>query len=91
MNKKLKVLIIILLFIILLWGVIFLVDYYRCLNVKMPIFVIPGETADNGGSGTYYGLGYSVEVEKNISAEYDVQLSECETGKTLCSAGRTGC
>ena len=68
MNKKIKILIIILLSIILLWGVIFLVDYFRCVNLKMPIFVISGEAADDGGSGTYYGLGYSVEVEKYVSA-----------------------
>lgn len=78
MNKKIKVLIIILLFIILLWGVIFLVDYFRCLNVKMPIFVISGEIADDGGSGTYYGLGYSVDVEKYVSAEYGAQIESVE-------------
>lgn len=74
MNKKLKVLLIIVLSLILLWGVIFAIDYFRCSNLKMPIFVIPGETADDGGSGTYYGLGYSVEVEKNVSAEYGIQI-----------------
>ena len=74
MNKKIKVLLIIVLSLILLWGVIFAIDYFRCSNLKMPIFVIPGETADDGGSGTYYGLGYSVEVEKNISAEYGEQI-----------------
>jgi len=51
MNKKLKVLLIIVLSLILLWGVIFAIDYFRCLNLKMPIFVIPGETANDGGSG----------------------------------------
>ena len=78
MNKKCKVLLIIILSLILLWGVIFAIDYFRCSNLKMPIFVIPGETADDGGSGTYYGLGYSVDVEKNISAEYGVQIENVE-------------
>lgn len=78
MNKKLKVLLIIVLSLILLWGVLFAIDYFRCSNLKMPIFVIPGETADDGGSGTYYGLGYSVDVEKNISAEYGVQIENVE-------------
>lgn len=78
MNKKLKVLLIIVLSLILLWGVVFAIDYFRCSNLKMPIFVIPGETADDGGSGTYYGLGYSVDVEKNISAEYGVQIESVE-------------
>ena len=78
MNKKLKVLLIIVLSLILLWVVIFAIDYFRCSNLKMPIFVIPGETADDGGSGTYYGLGYSVEVEKNVSAEYGIQIESVE-------------
>ena len=78
MNQKLKVLLIIVLSLILLWGVVFAIDYFRCSNLKMPIFVIPGETADDGGSGTYYGLGYSVDVEKNISAEYGVQIESVE-------------
>lgn len=78
MNKKLKVLLIIVLSLILLWGVVFAIDYFRCSNLKMPIFVIPGETADDGGSGTYYGLGYSVDVEKNISAEYGEQIESVE-------------
>lgn len=78
MNKKIKLLITILLSLILLWGIIFGIDYFRCSNFKMPIFVIPGDTADDGGSGTYYGLGYSVEVEKNVSAEYGVQIESVE-------------
>ena len=78
MNKKIKVILIVVLSLILLWGVIFAIDYFRCSNLKMPIFVIPGETADDGGSGTYYGLGYSVDVEKNISAEYGEQIESVE-------------
>lgn len=78
MNKKLKVLLIIVVSLILLWGVIFAIDYFRCSNLKMPIFVIHGESADDGGSGTYYGLGYSVEVEKNLSAEYGIQIESVE-------------
>ena len=78
MNKKIKVILIIVLSLILLWGVIFAIDYIRCSNLKMPIFVIPGETADDGGSGIYYGLGYSVDVEKNISADYGEQIESVE-------------
>ena len=78
MNKKLKILIIILLGILILWGIIFGIDYFRVINLKMPIFVKPGETADDGGSGTYYGLGYKVEVEKNISAEYGDWIEKIE-------------
>lgn len=78
MNKKLKILVIILLVLLIGWGIIFGIDYFRVANFKMPIFVRAGETADDGGSGTYYGLGYRVEVEKNISAEYGIYLEKIE-------------
>ena len=64
-----KVVISILVILIVLWGVIFFIDYSRCSQFKEPIFVVAGETVDDGGSGIYYGLGYKVKIEKNISAE----------------------
>lgn len=92
MNKKIKTLTIILLSIIVLWGVIFAVDFLRCANLKMPIFVIPGETADDGGSGTYYGLGYVVEVKKHISAEYGAQMESVEMYVlNKCISGAIAC
>lgn len=78
MNKNTKVLLVILLTIIILWFTIFLIDYIRCSNFKEPIFVIPYETADDGGSGIYYGLGYKVKTEKYISAKYGAQLIKVE-------------
>ena len=89
MNKKLKIFIIILLSLLFLWGIIFGIDYFRVANLEMPIFVKAGELADDGGSGTYYGLGYKVEVEKNISAEYGVYLEKIEMymcGKVVMGA-----
>lgn len=76
--KSKKVLFGILIAVIVLWSIIFIIDYTRCCNFKEPIFVIAGETADDGGSGIYYGLGYKVEIEKNISAEYGIQLLKVE-------------
>ena len=78
MNKTLKIIIGIILIILVLWGIIFFIDYNRCSNLKMPIFVKAKITADDGGSGTYYGLGYKVEVKKHLSAEYGVQLVSTE-------------
>ena len=78
MNKSVKILIAIVLAIIVLWGIIFGIDYYRCANCKMPIFVRAKETADDGGSGTYYGLGYRVEVKKNISVYAGTLLEKVE-------------
>lgn len=77
-KKSVKILIGIIITLILLWGIVFLVDFFRCRNFKMPIFVVAGETADDGGSGIYYGLGYKVNVEKSISAEYGEQLEKVE-------------
>ena len=78
-NKKIiKILLVAVITILILWSTIFIIDYLRCSNFKEPIFVISVETADDGGSGTYYGFGYKVEVEKNISAEYGSQLVKVE-------------
>ena len=78
MKKTLKILSVILILLIVLWGSMFFIDYSKCANFEMPIFVVESETADDGGSGTYYGLGYRVEVEKNISADYGTLLEKVE-------------
>jgi len=78
MNKSVKILTIIVLTAIVSWGIIFGIDYYRCANCKMPIFVRAKETADDSGSGTYYGLGYRVEVKKNISVYAGTLLEKVE-------------
>ena len=65
MNKILKIVISILGVISVLWGLLFTIDYVRCSSFLEPVFVMAGETADDGGSGIYYGLGYKVKIEKN--------------------------
>ena len=76
--KSRKVLFGILIAIVVLWSIIFIIDYTRCSNFKEPIFVVARETADDGSSGNYYGLGYKVKIEKSISAEYGIQLLKVE-------------
>ena len=78
MKKGIKILISIIVVLIVLWGIIFFIDYLRCSNFKEPIFVVTGDTADDGGSGIYYGLGYKVKIEKTISAEYGSTLVRVE-------------
>ena len=78
MNKVLKILISILGVILVLWGLVFTIDFVRCSRFIEPVFVVAGQTADDGGSGIYYGLGYKVKVEKNISAEYGPELVKVE-------------
>lgn len=78
MNKILKIIISVLGAILVLWGLVFTIDYVRCSRFMEPVFVIVGQTADDGGSGIYYGLGYKVKIEKNISVEYGPQLEKVE-------------
>ena len=90
MIRTLKTIIYIMLILIALWAIMFAIDYSKCANLKMPIFVISGETADDGGSGTYYGLGYKVEVKKHLSAEYGLQVQSIEMYMfEKCIAGAT--
>ena len=57
-NLFLKMLI----YILLVWTTIFLVDYIRVKNEKVPIFCIKSESSRIADVGTiqYYGLGYKV-------------------------------
>lgn len=76
MNKKIKKIIIC---VLILWAGIFTTDFIRCASFMEPIFVVPVEsTADDGGSGIYQGLGYTVKVEKYMDAEYGIVLSSVE-------------
>ena len=40
-------------------------DYFRVYSAEKPIFKI-SVTADDGGSGIYYGLGYQIEITGNF-------------------------
>lgn len=60
MKKSLKIILGVVIAIIAVWLIIFIIDFTRCSNMKMPIFVV--ENDDD--SGRYYGLGYMVETEK---------------------------
>ena len=57
-NLFLKMLI----YILLVWTTIFLVDYIRVKNEKVPIFCIKSESSRIADVGTieYYGIGYKV-------------------------------
>ena len=67
MGKKLKTIII---GILIIWVIIFVFDFGCCNSLHSPIFVIPSKNVDEGGSGTYYGLGYTVELEKYKDTDY---------------------
>lgn len=75
-NKKVFIIGIIAL---LLYGTIFITDYTRCSSLKEPVFVIAKNvTVDEGSSGIYQGLGYTIEIEKYIDAKYGVCIRSVE-------------
>lgn len=70
MSKITKIILVIILAVILLWIGVGIIDYSRVKGFeKKPIFSIPTNTADDGGSGTYKGLEYSFEIEGNFMPE----------------------
>lgn len=68
-KKSTKVILTIITVIIVCWLMMFIIDYNKCLNLEKPIFVVPVGTADDSGSGTYQGLGYSVELEAQLNTK----------------------
>ncbi len=67
-KKVIKVVAIILAVLILAIVGTGVFDYFRVRRAEKPIFTIP-ITADDGGTGTYYGLGYSIEIKGNFMPE----------------------
>jgi len=75
----------------LIWGILFTTDCIRCSHLKKPLFVIgiSDTLSDDGGSGTYHGLGYTVDVEGHLSAEYGYVVESVELsvlGKVIAAA-----
>ena len=64
--KKLFVITII---VFILWVLIVFIDYRRVYSFEMPIFCIGTELFDDGGSGSYLGLGYSFDIRGNFMSE----------------------
>jgi len=54
--------------IICLWLLMGTIDFLRVHCFERPIFCIisPEATCDDGGSGTYVGLGYAFDIEGNF-------------------------
>lgn len=75
MKKKVMSTTVIVLVVLLSLAVgIFVTDYYRSQNLKIPIFAKATVLADDGGSGTYQGLFYRVTVEKHLDTAYGVTI-----------------
>ncbi len=78
-RKAIRITLIVSAAVMILWGAVFVTDFIRCGSLKAPLFVVAaGVTADDGGSGIYRGLGYTVDVEKYIDAQYGVCIRSVE-------------
>lgn len=64
-----KALCIIAIFLFAGWLSICIVDFVRINSFEKPLFCIATQTADDGGSGRYVGLGYSFDIKGNFLPE----------------------
>lgn len=55
--------------LLILWLGLGVFDYVRVSGFEKPVFCIPTQTADDGGSGIYRGLGYRYEIKGNFMPE----------------------
>lgn len=81
MLKRLFVFFLCLVFSVAVLGtVMFCVDYHRCSNLEKPMFArgTPDTLYDDGGSGTYQGLGYTVVIDGELMVEYGFVVHEVE-------------
>lgn len=67
--KLVKKLFLIFVFLFLLWFAAAATDLIRVNGFEKPIFARPVITADDGGSGTYKGLGWRIELKGNFMPE----------------------
>ena len=69
-KKALTALVITVMAVIVLWAATVVVDYWRVRHdFERPLFATASLTADDGGSGTSRGLGYTIELEGNFLPE----------------------
>ena len=58
-----------LLILIVIWTAVIFTDFYRVTRFEKPVFCILTDSYDDGGSGKYWGLGYSIAIEGNFMPE----------------------
>jgi len=86
MKKMKKVLLRILCILIICWLAMFMTDFIRSRTLHPPIFAYQLTSADDGGSGTYQGLGYKVEVKKYMDINFGAKtayVKMCIFGKVI--------
>lgn len=78
-----------LLSLVLIWGGLLATDAYRCFHLQKPLFAVGTQTADDGGSGIYQGLGYTVKLDGSLSDQYGYVVQSAELtafGKVIAAA-----
>ena len=77
--------------VVVVWLSMFVTDFISASTLRMPKFVLPIDTADDGGSGTYLGLGYTVELEVHLDVDLGVVIEKTEMkvfGRVIASSER---
>ena len=81
MKKKIFIIIgIIIILLIVIYGIIFFVDYNNVSNGKLPVFAIKSDTEN------YHGLGYNVNVEYYKDTNNIEKIDMSAFGKTIAGA-----
>jgi len=66
-NIKLKRVGFVIALLFIVWSIIAVIDYWQvCHNYEKPIFAIGSKLQEDGGSGLYKGIGYSVDIRGNF-------------------------
>lgn len=55
--------------LVIVWMTMFTIDFVRVSQFEKPAFCVLVDGVDDGGSGTYIGLGYTVEIEGDFVTE----------------------
>lgn len=91
MTKKKKIFFVILT-LVLVCVIAGAIDFIRVCSFERPLFCIATNTADDGGSGHYVGLGYSFDIEGNFMPEDELpgvtSYSYHVWGIPVCSGSR---
>ena len=69
MTSKKKKIIRIVCIVLAVWLELALIDFAMVLNGNKPVFCLGIATADDGGSGFYYGLGYGFDIKGDFTPE----------------------
>lgn len=72
--QKVKRVVIMVIILVATWLGMGVTDFALLYNFKMPLFCLATETMQDGGSGTYTGLGYSFDIEGNFVGEDEDML-----------------